>query len=299
MKVQDPPKHSGKLLRERIPYALELFEDDGFGNRVLKSMPTPSELDRFYATNFSRQSYERFGKKLEALRRAWFGRSFLSKSQKLRPAVLEVGSGNGQFLAAFRKLSPNAGLSAVEFVNPDLKKVASQNQIDCFSSLEELEMRGGSFDLIALWHVLEHLADPWSLIRRLTKLLKQEGALVFSTPNMFCPGVLRYPSSWPWNQPPPIHLWHFHPKALERRLHSEFPDCGIHAFTRESRDANFLFDAFVRPQVLSFVPFSATKNLRFQSVVRLTAACLNETILNPILRQKGSFGSEIVAILKR
>lgn len=299
MTIQVPEKQSGKRDCERAPYSLELFEDDGFGNRVFKSMPSPSELDDYYAKNFARQSYERFGKKLEAFRRAWLSRSLLSKSQKLRPAVLEVGSGNGQFLAAYRRLSAGAALSAVEYENSDLERVSALCRINIFSSDQELEARGSSFDLIALWHVVEHLIDPWIRLKQLARLLKPNGVLVFSTPNMFCPGVLRSPSTWPWNQWPPIHLWHFHPEALQKRLRSEWPGFGIRVFTRESRDANFLFDSFIRPIFLDQFPLKLGTNLRVQSLIRIILAGFNESILNPLLQHKGYFGSEIVAVLKK
>jgi 2-polyprenyl-3-methyl-5-hydroxy-6-metoxy-1,4-benzoquinol methylase len=298
MTTQVPEKHPKERACERIPYSLELFENDGFGNRVFKSMPTPSELDDYYAKNFARQSYTRFGKKLEAFRRARFSRSLLSKSQKLRPAVLEVGSGNGQFLAAFRRLSPDATLSAVEFENPALIAVAAAKRITCFDSLEALEPQRESYDLIALWHVVEHMIDPWSHLIRLLPLLKPEGIIVFSTPNMFCPGVRRFPASWPWNQSPPVHLWHFGPQNLQKKLEYLFPKLMVKVFTRESRDANFLFDSLIRPQFFARLPHSVRNNLRFQAGVRLFVACINEALLNPVLRRKGFGGAEIIALVE-
>ena len=280
------------------PYSLDLFEDDGYGNRVVKSMPTPIELHEFYGQHFERQSYQRLVKKMEAFRRACFCLGLLPKRTQRIPSILEIGSGNGQFLAACRSLLKNASLSAVEFANSDLLNISSKKQIECFDSLDVVEEQSKSYDLISLWHVIEHMIDPWNQLVRLFSLLKPQGIMVFSTPNMFCHGARRFPESWPWNQSPPVHLWHFGPETLQKRLKALFPEVMIKVFTRESRDANFLFDALMRQQFFDHLPGSAGNNLRFQAVVRLCVACINEALVNPVLRRKGFGGAEIIAMVR-
>jgi 2-polyprenyl-3-methyl-5-hydroxy-6-metoxy-1,4-benzoquinol methylase len=162
--------------------------------------------------------------------------------------------------------------------------------------LKPWNLQRESYDLIALWHVVEHMIDPWSYLIRLLPLLKPQGIIVFSTPNMFCPGVCRFPASWPWNQSPPVHLWHFGPQNLQKKLESLFPKLMIKVFTRESRDANFLFDSFIRPRFFARLPHSVGNNLRFQACVRLFVACINEALVNPFLRRKGFGGAEIIAL---
>jgi 2-polyprenyl-3-methyl-5-hydroxy-6-metoxy-1,4-benzoquinol methylase len=299
MAIHFPEENTQEKRDKPFPYSLDLFEEDGYGNRFIKSMPTPLELQEFYAKNFSRQSYQRLGKMLEAFHRAWFCRRLLSKFRSKAPAILEIGSGNGQFLAACRSFLPSANLSAVEFSNPALLAVAASKRITCFDSLEALESQCESYDLIALWHVVEHMIDPWSHIARLLPLLKPEGIIVFSTPNMFCLGVRRFPASWPWNQSPPVHLWHFGPQNLQKRLEYLFPNLLIKVFTRESRDANFLFDAFIRPRIFDRLLKSAEKKLRLQALFRLFVACINEALVNPVLRRKGYGGAEIIAVLEK
>jgi hypothetical protein len=186
----------------------------------------------------------------------------------------------------------------VEFSNPALLAVAAVKRITCFDSLEALEPQRESYDLIALWHVVEHMIDPWSHLIRLLPLLKPQGIIVFSTPNMFCPGVRRFPASWPWNQSPPVHLWHFGPQNLQKKLESLFPKLMIKVFTRESRDANFLFDSLIRPKFFARLPHRVGNNLRFQACVRLFVACINEALVNPFLQRKGFGGAEIIALLE-
>jgi predicted SAM-dependent methyltransferase len=50
--------------------------------------------------------------------------------------------------------------------------------------LEDVEYPEEYFDVITLWHVLEHLSDPSRTLRRIHKLLKPDGLLVITTPNL-------------------------------------------------------------------------------------------------------------------
>jgi len=281
-----------------FPYPLEQFVDDGFGNRVVKEMPMREQLDGFYAANFERTSYRRKGKVLEAYHRASFALGRVEDSRRREPAILEVGSGNGQFLAACKRLRPSSRLSAIEFENPDLSELVHSLDITRYETLDAVEEARADFDLITLWHVVEHMVDPWETLGRLRKMLKTRGVLVFTTPNMFCPGLMRQPGSWPWNQSPPVHLWHFGPASLRKRLKFLFPEESVRVFTRESRDANFLFDACLRPALFDRLPGSRSLGLRLQAMVRLFVACFNECLINPFLNKRGLAGSEIVAVVR-
>jgi hypothetical protein len=59
MRIHFPEKNTQEKRDKPFPYSLDLFEEDGYGNRFIKSMPTPLELQEFYAKNFARQSYQR------------------------------------------------------------------------------------------------------------------------------------------------------------------------------------------------------------------------------------------------
>ena len=47
----------------------------------------------------------------------------------------------------------------------------------------ELKYPEGYFDLIILSDVLEHLVDPWGILRKLKKYLAPEGMVIASLPN--------------------------------------------------------------------------------------------------------------------
>ena len=284
-----------KIPIKHYPYSLSQFENDGFGNRRVSIMPSPEELLAHYSANFDRSSYQRRGKIIEAFHRVFSVQSFVKGINE--PSILDVGAGNGQFLDACRWRWGRAKLTAMEFKNQRLSIVVDRIKARHFNDIPSILSCKETFDLITLWHVIEHLVDPWSAILNLSQVLKPSGCIVLSTPNMFCPGVRHYPARWPWNQSPPTHLWHFKPEGLRCRLAYLLPEFLLKVKTREARDANSCMDAFLCPLFLDKIRCSTKLRLRIDSIARLFVALLNESLINPLL--KNDSGSEIVVVIKR
>jgi SAM-dependent methyltransferase len=97
--------------------------------------------------------------------------------------LLEVGCGSGSRLAALRQM----GWSA-EGQDVDPAAVAHARETHGLEvhlgPLEELSLPEGSFDVVALSHVLEHALDPVSLLEACRRVLKLGGRLVLVTPNV-------------------------------------------------------------------------------------------------------------------
>lgn len=111
--------------------------------------------------------------------------------------LLEIGSGDGRTLAEYAK----RGLR-VTGIEPDqqeaadsLKRLPKGSAVHAGTSdlVEEIE---GPFDAIVMFHVLEHLHDPLSELRRLHRLLTPKGALIIEVPNIMQPN-------------PDLEGWHF------------------------------------------------------------------------------------------
>lgn len=99
--------------------------------------------------------------------------------------LLEVGCGAGGTLAHIRQLRPQAWLAGVEVM--DLADNAYV-QLDQFERLD-LEAQTpavapGSLDVLMCLDVLEHLREPGEVLRRLGRLLKPDGRLIVSLPNI-------------------------------------------------------------------------------------------------------------------
>ena len=108
--------------------------------------------------------------------------------------LLEVGAGSGDTLVEIKR----RGL-AQHVTGFELMRLPGTNQenafIDTFiyCDLErvESELPKASFDVIICGDVLEHLVDPWRILQKLTALLRPDGTIIIS-----CPNVRHYRMFW-------------------------------------------------------------------------------------------------------
>ena len=98
-----------------------------------------------------------------------------------RGKMLDVGCGSGEFMARMH----GHGWEVVG-VEPDPKAVAYLKRkygFDARPSLEDCEDLAGSFDLIVLNHVIEHVPDPVEILAGCRKLMKPSARVIVVTPN--------------------------------------------------------------------------------------------------------------------
>lgn len=107
---------------------------------------------------------------------------------KGKPAqVLEIGCGAGQTLAYF-KAQGSLFVAGVE-ISPEVAEMARAckgvDEIIC-GNIENLILNypENSFDLMVAGHILEHLIDPWEVLKKLYPLLKPGGQLLAALPNV-------------------------------------------------------------------------------------------------------------------
>lgn len=107
----------------------------------------------------------------------------LSGLVETRPGrrLLDVGCGRGAFLDVARAHGlDTTGLEP----SPAAASFAAQRHPVIATPVAALTPRVGQFDVITLWDVLEHLADPGAALRSLRSLLSPGGFLVILTPMM-------------------------------------------------------------------------------------------------------------------
>ncbi len=128
--------------------------------------------------------------------------------------ILDVGAGTGDFLSAAKKrgwevfgAEPNSGARALA----SKKGVELEEETRGFSS--------GSFDVITMWHVLEHVPNLEEQIEELYRLLKPDGLLVIAVPNFKSYDAQKYKEHWAAYDVP-RHLYHFSPSAIEKIFNS-------------------------------------------------------------------------------
>ncbi len=79
------------------------------------------------------------------------------------------------------------------------------------------ELAPDSFDVISLWHVLEHLYDPKKYLKRFNELLDEHGKLIIAVPNHKSTDAAAYGADWAAYDVP-RHLWHFSPLTMRKMV---------------------------------------------------------------------------------
>jgi 2-polyprenyl-3-methyl-5-hydroxy-6-metoxy-1,4-benzoquinol methylase len=168
--------------------------------------------------------------------------------------------------------------------------VASASGIDVhLGTLESTDLGPAAFDAITLCHVIEHLPDPGSALRRCYALVKPGGRLVVITPSVASLGHLLFGHAWRGLEPP-RHFVLFHPRALACIVSSAgFTDLCLRTSARSSISwfqASNAIQAMNGQRCLS--PFGAKLASRL--------FCALEHAANAA---SGSVGEEIVLIATR
>jgi SAM-dependent methyltransferase len=174
--------------------------------------PQPDDLGPYYGPIYHGGRYG-FTEHLCVSRRLRF------VSAITRPGrVLDFGCGDGGFIAA----AATAGWHAVG-VEMQPQHARSRG----LSVVERIEDITGPFDLITLWHSLEHVQSPRDVLAALSERLPAGGILVVAVPNGESVQAQVFGSSW-FHLDVPRHLFHFTPPALNRLL----AYCGLEVVRR-------------------------------------------------------------------
>ena len=121
--------------------------------------------------------------------------------------LLDVGCGGGTFL----KLASQVGFEVFGLEqSPEAVRISREHLSDRVlqGSEEELISRGEQFDLITLFHVLEHLPSPFAYLKNLKKLLKKPAGLVIQAPNSRSLQAKIFGSRW-YGLDCPRHLYNY------------------------------------------------------------------------------------------
>ena len=147
-------------------------------------IPTEHQVEQYYATEY-RQDYKQvFVPKLKHIYRAGslaLNRlGFLTKNNVASGKLLDVGAGGGEFTYVSSQLGfdstgiePNIGYSNY-----------AKDQYQANVKTGQLADVDGKFDVITMFHVMEHIPDPIKTFKKLYDLLNEEGFLFIEVPNI-------------------------------------------------------------------------------------------------------------------
>ena len=153
--------------------------------------------------------------------------------------MLEIGCGRGEQLQSARKEEWET--FGVEFSDETAYHARVVLGLDVRTGkVEEAGFEANTFDVITLWHVLEHLEDPVGTVRACFDLLKPGGLLVLCGPNFESLQSRVGQSLW-FHLDVPFHLYHFSPTSLRCLLQEHpFDIMKIKHFSLEHNPFGFL-----------------------------------------------------------
>lgn len=136
----------------------------------------------------------------------------LISSYVSRGTILDYGCGTGMFL----KTCADAGWKSFGFEpDSDARGLAKSKGLSVANSKEGLS--GNRFDIISLWHVLEHVTDLDQTLKFFSESITDKGRLVIAVPNYTSADARHYNKFWA-GYDVPRHIYHFEINTLKRLL---------------------------------------------------------------------------------
>ena len=166
----------------------------------------PEELGKYYAAGYYKKRKSGADNHINngRLRR-------VTKRSSGTKRVLDIGCGNGGLVEKFSDAGWDA--QGVEMAPPE-HFVSDDVQKKIFiGDVRTAPYEPHSFDVITLFHVLEHLPEPRSYLEKAHELLTNNGLLVIEVPNVASLQARMIRGKW-FNLDVPRHVFHFTPRSL-------------------------------------------------------------------------------------
>jgi 2-polyprenyl-3-methyl-5-hydroxy-6-metoxy-1,4-benzoquinol methylase len=190
--------------------------------QLLKTHPQPKleNLGRYYEsddyishTDGKRSLFEKLyhAVKQKALR----DKVKLIEKWHIKGKLLDIGAGTGDFLVEAKKAGWD--ITGTE-PSEKAKSIAVNKGVSFIDSIQEI--KDNSFDVITMWHVLEHVPDVNEQIMELKRILKPDGVIVIAVPNFKSYDAKYYGAYWAAYDVP-RHLWHFSKTAINKLFAGE------------------------------------------------------------------------------
>ena len=183
----------------------------------------------FYGHYYPKNYYDKFrGNKLVESLLAFLEKFSFKRKLRLilrhKPPgnrVLEIGCAQGKFLhdlpSTFKKFGVEINENGRRYIQEHYPEITvyqddieSENFGDCSTK----------YDIILMWHVLEHIKDPSAFLQRLSSLLNKNGVFIFEVPNRNSLGFRLTRKKW-FHLDTPRHLFHYNQRSLKQLLNQQ------------------------------------------------------------------------------
>lgn len=136
-------------------------------------------------------------------------------SSKSNIHLLDIGSGTGYFLNAAKEKGYT--VTGIEKDSNAREHATSNFGLDIKDEQSLWAIEDDSFDVITLWHVLEHMENLNEVVAKINSILKPDGVVIIALPNHNSHDAKKYKGYWAAYDVP-RHLWHFTPDTVEKLL---------------------------------------------------------------------------------
>jgi SAM-dependent methyltransferase len=183
----------------------------------------------FYSHYYPENYYDEFqggrliGGTLAFLEKFSFQRKLrlILRHKPLGNRVLEIGCAQGKFLnnlpPTFKKFGVEINENGRRYIQEHYPEITVyQDDIES----ENFEDCSTKYDIILMWHVLEHIKDPSAFLQRLSSLLNKNGVFIFEVPNRNSLGFRLTRKKW-FHLDTPRHLFHYNQRSLKQLLNQQ------------------------------------------------------------------------------
>ena len=141
--------------------------------------------------------------------------NLINTHQPSKGLILDIGAGTGDFLS----VAQNDGWKTIGVEPSEKAKTIAKNKGVSFVE-DTAELESHTFDVISMWHVLEHVPNLEEQVTELKRLLKPSGTLIVAVPNFKSFDAKHYGKFWAAYDVP-IHFWHFSKSAIQKLFEKE------------------------------------------------------------------------------
>jgi 2-polyprenyl-3-methyl-5-hydroxy-6-metoxy-1,4-benzoquinol methylase len=168
--------------------------------------------------------------------------------------LLDVGCSTGTFLSVARECYRVTGVEP----DPSTSRQAQAKGLEVrVGSAQDVTPPVGGFDVVTMFHVIEHLDSPRELVGTIRQLVRPGGIVLIETPTVDCLWFRFAPARSRWRQLIPDHYFLFSRQTLERLLvASGFDPMGYEKVGRHA-SLRFVADRLRRSGVPLTAPVSA------------------------------------------
>lgn len=173
--------------------------------------PTKEEMSNFYYGRYYGQLATYSGLFFELLN-LFFVRRRAKRINRFKTdgRILDVGCGQGRLLRVLKE--EGFEVFGIDPYGPEDKGLNILN-----IELGDGVFKDSFFDVVTLWHVLEHTHDPLKLLVIIRKILKDDGLLLLATPNIGSLEARLSKEMW-FHLDLPRHLYHFNLPTIREIL---------------------------------------------------------------------------------